>query len=136
MLGVPSDASPAAVIEAAYRRLARKAGKIWREHGALEYRECVGEDLDVKMGMPFPALVKPKKGETIVFAWIVYKSRAHRDRVNAKVGEVRVSDYAFESRSSHLMWRVRRSLGLEPDMPGDIRLTYDALPLPPGLIPY
>src|SRR5262245_36972894 len=70
---------------AAYRRLAKKAGKIWREHGALEYRECVGEDLDIKMGTPFPALVKPKKGETIVFAWIVYKSRAHRDRVNAKV---------------------------------------------------
>jgi uncharacterized protein YbaA (DUF1428 family) len=70
---------------AAYRRMAKKAGKIWREHGALEYRECIGEDLNVKFGMPFPKLVKPKKGETIVFSWIVYKSRAHRDRVNAKV---------------------------------------------------
>ncbi len=71
---------------AAYRRLAQKAGKIWREHGALEYRECTGDDLDVKGGpLPFPKMVKLKPGETIVFAWIVYKSRAHRDRVNAKV---------------------------------------------------
>ncbi len=69
----------------AYRRLAQKAGKIWREHGALEYRECVGDDLKVKMGLPFPKLAKTKPGETVVFSWIVYKSRAHRDRVNAKV---------------------------------------------------
>ena len=69
----------------AYKRMAAKAGKIWREHGALEYRECVGDDLNVKMGLPFPRLVKPKSGETVVFSWIVYKSRAHRDRVNAKV---------------------------------------------------
>jgi uncharacterized protein YbaA (DUF1428 family) len=69
----------------AYRRMSAKAGKIWREHGALEYRECVGDDLKVKMGMPFPRLLKPKAGETVVFSWIVYKSRAHRDAVNAKV---------------------------------------------------
>ncbi len=69
----------------AYGRLARKAGKIWREHGALEYRECVGDDLNVKFALPFPKMVKPKPGETIVFSWIVYKSRAHRDRINAKV---------------------------------------------------
>jgi uncharacterized protein YbaA (DUF1428 family) len=69
----------------AYRRIAQKAGKVWREHGALEYRECVGEDLDVKMGMPFPRLMEVKPGETVVFAWVVFKSRAHRDRVNAKV---------------------------------------------------
>jgi uncharacterized protein YbaA (DUF1428 family) len=69
----------------AYARMSRKAGKIWREHGALEYRECVGDDLDVKFGMPFPRLAKLKPGETVVFAWIVYKSKAHRDRVNAKV---------------------------------------------------
>jgi uncharacterized protein YbaA (DUF1428 family) len=68
-----------------YRRLSQKAGKVWREHGALEYRECVGDDLDVKMLMPFPRRVKLKHGETVVFAWIVFKSRAHRDRVNAKV---------------------------------------------------
>lgn len=70
---------------AAYKKLAKTAGKIWREHGALEYRECVGENLDVKMGLPFTKLVKLKPGETVVFAYIVYKSRAHRDRVNAKV---------------------------------------------------
>lgn len=69
----------------AYRRLAQKAGKIWLEHGALEYRECVADDMDVPMGIPFPKRVKLKPGETVVFAWIVYKSRAHRDRVNAKV---------------------------------------------------
>src|SRR5688500_16254797 len=68
-----------------YRRIARKAGKVWRDHGALEYRECVGDDLDVKMGLPFPKLAKVKPGETVVFSWIVYKSKAHRDRVNAKV---------------------------------------------------
>ena len=69
----------------AYRRMAQKASEIWRDHGALEYRECVGDDLKVKMGVPFPRTVKLKLGETVVFAWIVFKSRAHRDRVNAKV---------------------------------------------------
>lgn len=69
----------------AYRRMSQKAGKIWRKHGALEYRECVGEDLKVKMGTGFPKQIKVKPGETVVFSWIVYKSRAHRDRVNAKV---------------------------------------------------
>lgn len=70
---------------AAYVRMAQKAGQVWREHGALEYRECVGDDLNVNMGLPFPRLAKVKPGETVVFSWIVYKSRAHRDRVNAKV---------------------------------------------------
>jgi uncharacterized protein YbaA (DUF1428 family) len=70
---------------AAYRRMAQKASKVWRDHGALEYRECVGEDLKVKLGMPFPRGIKVKPGETVVFAYIVYKSRAHRDSVNAKV---------------------------------------------------
>lgn len=69
----------------AYRRLAQKAGKIWREHGALEFRECAGDDLDVKMGVPFPRMTKLKPKETVVFSWITFKSRAHRDRVNAKV---------------------------------------------------
>ena len=69
----------------AYRRLSQKAGKIFREHGALEYRECAGDDLNVKFCLPFTRVVKPKRGETIWFSWIVYKSRAHRDRVNAKV---------------------------------------------------
>ena len=69
----------------AYRRISQKAGRVWREHGAVEYRECVGDDLKVKMGVPFTRLVRLKPGETVVFSWIVYKSRAHRDRVNAKV---------------------------------------------------
>lgn len=70
---------------AAYRRLARQAGEIWRENGALEYRECVGEDLRARGMLPFPRAIRAKRGETVVFAWIVYKSRAHRDRVNRKV---------------------------------------------------
>jgi uncharacterized protein YbaA (DUF1428 family) len=69
----------------AYRRGARKAAKIWREHGALEVRECVGEDVPKGKVTSFPRSVKVKRGETVVFSWIVFKSRAHRDRVNAKV---------------------------------------------------
>ncbi len=67
--------------------MAQKAGKIWREHGALEYRESIGDELRVKMGLPFPRLTKLKAGETVVFLWIVYKSRAHRDHVNAQGDE-------------------------------------------------
>jgi uncharacterized protein YbaA (DUF1428 family) len=70
---------------AIYKSMARKAGKVWREHGALDYRECVGDDLKVKMGLPFTKLAKTKPGETVVFSYIVYKSRAHRDKVLAKV---------------------------------------------------
>jgi uncharacterized protein YbaA (DUF1428 family) len=70
---------------AAYRRMARNASRIWREHGALEYRECAGDDLAVKVGLPFPKGIKTRPGETVVFAYIVYKSRAHRDQVNARV---------------------------------------------------
>ena len=69
----------------AYRRMAAKAGKVWREHGALQFRECVGDDLKTKKIKSFPSLVKPKPGETVVFSWIVFNSRAHRDAVNAKV---------------------------------------------------
>ena len=69
----------------AYQRISRAAGKVWREHGALEYRECVGDDLKIKMGVPFPRIAKVKAGEVVVFSWIVYKSRAARDRVNAQV---------------------------------------------------
>ena len=68
-----------------YLRISRKAGKIWRRYGAVEYRECVGDDLNMKMGVPFPRLAKAKPGETVVFSWIVYRSRADRDRVNGKV---------------------------------------------------
>ena len=68
-----------------YRRMAQKAGKIWREHGALEYRECVADDVKPGKWTSFPRSVKLKQGETVVLSWITYKSRAHRDRVNAKV---------------------------------------------------
>jgi uncharacterized protein YbaA (DUF1428 family) len=70
---------------AAYRRMSQKAGKVWREHGALQYRECVADDVKPGKVTSFPQSVKLKPDETVVFAWIVYKSRAHRDRVNAKV---------------------------------------------------
>jgi uncharacterized protein YbaA (DUF1428 family) len=70
---------------AAYRALARKAGKIWREHGALEVRECVADVVDAGKVTSFPRSVKLKPNETVVFSWIVFKSRAQRDRVNAKV---------------------------------------------------
>jgi uncharacterized protein YbaA (DUF1428 family) len=69
----------------AYRRLARKAARVWREYGALEYRECVGDDLKAKGVVPFPRQARCKPGETVVFAWIVYKSRAQRDRINARI---------------------------------------------------
>ncbi len=69
----------------AYRKLAKEAAKIWMDHGALQFFECVGEDLDTKWAVPFPKLVKPKKGETVMFSWIMFKSRAHRDKVNKAV---------------------------------------------------
>lgn len=69
----------------AYRRLSSKAGKVWRKHGALQYVEAVGDDLDVKFGASFKKMMKLKPRETVVFSWIVFKSRAHRDKVNAQV---------------------------------------------------
>ena len=68
-----------------YQGMARKAGKIWREHGALDYCECVGDDTNTPMGISFPRAIKTNPRETVVFAYIVFKSRAHRDKVNAKV---------------------------------------------------
>lgn len=70
---------------AAYRRMAQKAGKVWRDHGALEFVECVADDVKPGKHTSFPQSVKLKPGETVVFSWIVFKSRAHRDRVNANV---------------------------------------------------
>lgn len=69
----------------AYFRMARQAAKIWREYGALDYKECVGDDLKAEFAMPFPRGIRTKSGETVVFSYIVYKSRAHRDRANAKI---------------------------------------------------
>lgn len=73
-----------------YRRMAQRGGKVWKKHGALQYFECVGEDLSPKMmgGMKFfkfPTMAKTKPSEIVVFSFIVFKSRAHRDKVNAKV---------------------------------------------------
>ncbi|WP_266168913.1 DUF1428 domain-containing protein [Dyella subtropica] len=70
---------------AAYRRLARKMGNVWREHGALEYIECVADDVKPGKQTSFPQAVKLKPNEVVVFSWIVYKSRAQRDRINKKV---------------------------------------------------
>lgn len=73
----------------AYRKMAEQGRRMWKKYGALEYFECVGDDLKPKMGKmkvaDFPTMAKTKKGETVVFSFIVYKSRAHRDTVNAKV---------------------------------------------------
>jgi uncharacterized protein YbaA (DUF1428 family) len=69
----------------AYRKIAKQAGAVWRDHGALQVRECVGDDVKVGKLTSFPQSVKLKAGETVVFSWIVFKSRAHRDLVNAKV---------------------------------------------------
>lgn len=74
---------------AKYRKMAQEAGKVWRKYGALDYKECVGDDLNSDMGgmkyLPFLKMTKAKKGETVWFSFIVYKSRAHRDQVNKKV---------------------------------------------------
>jgi len=70
---------------AAYKRIARKASKIWREHGALEYFECIGDDMAVKGMLPFPKVISTLPGETVIFSWVIYKSRAARDRANAKI---------------------------------------------------
>ena len=70
---------------AAYRRMAKTAGKVWRDHGALEYREAVADDVKMGKWTSFPRSVKLKPSETVIFSWIVYKSRKHRDGVLAKV---------------------------------------------------
>jgi uncharacterized protein YbaA (DUF1428 family) len=77
----------------AYKKIATLASKVWMEHGALRYVEAIGEDLKTHCGLPFPKLAKAKPGETVVFAFIVYKSRAHRDAVNKKVmADKRISE--------------------------------------------
>ena len=90
---------------AAYRAMARKAGKVWREHGALEFRECVADDVKPGKLTSFPQSVKLKRGETVMFSWIVFKSRGARDRVNARVmkdkriaGMMDVKDMPFDAR--------------------------------------
>ena len=68
-----------------YVAMARRAGRVWREHGCLDYRECVGDDIDGKGMLSFTKLARLKRGETAVFSWITYRSKAHRDAVNRKV---------------------------------------------------
>ena len=68
-----------------YRKLARRASKVWLRHGALEYVECVADDVEPGKSTSFPQSVKLKPGEVVIFAWILYRSRAHRDKVNAQV---------------------------------------------------
>ncbi|MDQ3623365.1 MAG: DUF1428 domain-containing protein [Verrucomicrobiota bacterium] len=68
-----------------YRRLAEKAAQIWKEHGALDYWECIGDDLDAKDFVPFPELARTSPDETVVFSWVVFESREHRDQVNARI---------------------------------------------------
>ena len=79
VLAVPKKNIPA------YKKMAQQASKIWIELGALDFHETVGDDLEGNMGLPFPRLVKLKPGETVVFSWITYKSRAQRDSINEKV---------------------------------------------------
>ncbi|MFZ1322042.1 MAG: DUF1428 domain-containing protein [Ignavibacteria bacterium] len=69
----------------AYKKMAEIGREVWMEHGALDYKECVGEDLDTKMGLSFPELTKSKKSETVIFSWITYSSKTDRNKVNAKV---------------------------------------------------
>jgi uncharacterized protein YbaA (DUF1428 family) len=71
----------------AYRKMADASGKIWMEYGALQFMECVGDDLDIKDMPGFPAMVKARPDETVVFSWIVYASRKQRDEINAKIME-------------------------------------------------
>lgn len=79
----------------AYKKMAREAGTMWKKHGALEYKECMGDDLHPKMiSLTFPKLTKLKKGETVWFSFITYKSKAHRNLVNKKVMEEMEKKYA------------------------------------------
>jgi uncharacterized protein YbaA (DUF1428 family) len=87
----------------AYLRLARIGETMWRKHGALDYKECIGDDLRTKWASTFPRMMKSKPGETVVFSYIVYKSRAHRDRVNAKV------------------MKEMMAMGMPTDMPFDLK---------------
>jgi uncharacterized protein YbaA (DUF1428 family) len=90
----------------AYTTMARKAGKIWMDHGAVAFKECVGEDLVTKMGMPFPKQLKLRAGETVIFSFIEFKSRAHRDRVNTKV----MKDPRLGQMGSDMPFDVKRML--------------------------
>src|ERR1700680_2725410 len=100
---------------AAYRRMAQKAGKVWKQYGALEYKEWVSDDVKVGKLTSFPRSVKLKPDETVVFSWIVYKSRAQRDAVNAKVmkdprlaGMMNLKTLPFDAK--RMIWGVFKPL--------------------------
>jgi uncharacterized protein YbaA (DUF1428 family) len=98
-----------------YLRMARWGERVWRKHGALDYKECVGDDLKVKWGVGFRRMAKLKPGETAVFAFVVFKSRAHRDRVNARV------------------MKEMMAAGAPPEMPFDVkRMAYGGFTIPVG----
>ena len=78
----------------AYREIAEKAAAIWMEHGALDYKECIAEDVNIDGFVPFTKVIEAKQGETVIFAYIVYRSRKHRDEVNAKaMSDPRLKEY-------------------------------------------
>ena len=89
---------------AAYKRLARMANRVWRQYGALDYKECAGDDLGTECGLPFPKLTKRRKDEIVIFAYIVYTSRAHRDKVNAKV----MADPRFQEMPQEMPFDMKR----------------------------
>ncbi|MCB1100318.1 MAG: DUF1428 domain-containing protein [Verrucomicrobiales bacterium] len=92
VLSVPTDKIDA------YKALATKAAAIWKEHGALEYRECLGDDLDVKDQVPFPKLANTQAKESVIFSYVVYASREARDEVNAKVmADPRIAEMCEET---------------------------------------
>jgi uncharacterized protein YbaA (DUF1428 family) len=80
----------------AYRKMAADGGKIWKKHGALEYFECIGDDMNPSMGgmklLTFPKMAKAKSNEAVVFSFIIYKSKQHRNSVNAKVMKEMMND--------------------------------------------
>ncbi len=70
---------------AVYKKMALEGARMWKEYGALDYKECIADDMSAKWALPFPQLTKAKKNEVVFFSFITFKSRAHRDQVNAKV---------------------------------------------------
>jgi len=92
----------------AYTAMARMGKKTWMKHGALDYYECVAEDMKHPWGIAFPRLARVKRGETVVVAFVVFKSRAHRDRVNAKVMK-EMSEIAEAGKMMEMPFDVKRS---------------------------
>ena len=105
----------------AYRRMSVAAGKVWRKYGAIDYKECVGDDLKVKMGVPFAKLARLKTGDTVVFSWILYKSRIHRDAVNAKVmKDKRIINMMKNKKPPFDMKRMSYGFGPEAEGSNDV----------------